>query len=284
MQMLCRLFTARFWQPRKGLPGLLAACLLTGPAAAQGVKVVQPPPVAPSAAAAAAAATPQEKMLTQVRQWVAQGQNITPSQVDVLPIDARIKVQDCTLPLTLDLPFASRESVRVRCAQPAWQLYLRVQTAAPPAALVAPAAPAATSAAAKPAAAAPAAEKTTVVARQLIQRGSLLQPAMLEEVKRPALGLDPQAVSSLKDLLYSEATRDLTAGQVLRSSDFRRAVLVKQGQSALMSVGQDKGFQITVRVEALQDGRMGEQIRLKNPDSGRLLTGTVTGPNAVQGF
>jgi flagella basal body P-ring formation protein FlgA len=284
MQMLCRLFTARFWQPRKVLPGLLAACLLTGPAAAQGVKAVQPPPVAPSAAAAAAAATPQEKMLTQVRQWVAQGQNITPSQVEVLPIDARIKVQDCTLPLTLDLPFASRESVRVRCAQPAWQLYLRVQTAAPPAALVAPAAPAATSAAAKPAAAAPAAEKTTVVARQLIQRGSLLQPAMLEEVKRPALGLDPQAVSSLKDLLYSEATRDLTAGQVLRSSDFRRAVLVKQGQSALMSVGQDKGFQITVRVEALQDGRMGEQIRLKNPDSGRLLTGTVTGPNAVRGF
>ena len=277
--MLCRLFTARFWQPRKVLPGLLAACLLTGPAAAQGVKAVQPPPVAPSAAAAAAAATPQEKMLTQVRQWVAQGQNITPSQVDVLPIDARIKVQDCTLPLTLDLPFASRESVRVRCAQPAWQLYLRVQTAAPPAApaaLVAPAAP--------QTAAAPAAEKTTVVARQLIQRGSLLQPAMLEEVKRPALGLDPQAVSSLKDLLYSEATRDLTAGQVLRSSDFRRAVLVKQGQSALMSVGQDKGFQITVRVEALQDGRMGEQIRLKNPDSGRLLTGTVTGPNAVRGF
>jgi len=274
--MLCRLFTARFWQPRQVLPGLLAVFLLTGPAAAQGVKAVQPPPIAPSAAAAAAAAaaaTPQEKMLSQVRQWVAQSQNITPSQVEVLPIDARIKVLECLQPLMLDLPFASRESVRVRCAQPAWQLYLRVQTTAPAAAP-----------AASQAAAAPAAEKTTVVARQLIQRGSLLQPSMLEEVSRPALGLDPQAVSSLKDLLYGEATRDVIAGQVLRSSDFRRAVLVKQGQSALMSVGQDKGFQITVRVEALQDGRMGEQIRLKNPDSGRLLTGTVTGPNAVRGF
>ena len=274
--MLCRLFTALSWQPRRVLPGLLAACLLTGPAAAQGVKAVQPPPVAPSAAAAsaaAAAATPQEKMLTQVRQWVAQSQDITPSQVEVLPIDARIKVLECPQPLTLDFPFASRESVRVRCAQPAWQLYLRVQTTAPPAAP-----------AASQAASAPVAEKTTVVARQLIQRGTLLQPSMLEEVSRPALGLDPQAVSSLKDLLYSEATRDVSAGQVLRSSDFRRAVLVKQGQSALMSVGQDKGFQITVRVEALQDGRMGEQIRLKNPDSGRLLTGTVIGPNAVRGF
>lgn len=287
--MLCRLSTALFWHPCRVLPGLLAACLLTGQAGAQGVKAVQPPPVAPSAAAAAtaaaaAAATPQEKMLSQVRQWVAQSQNILPSQVEVMPIDPRVKVLDCPQPLTLDLPFASRESVRVRCAQPVWQLYLRVQTSVPPAAAAAPTVPAATTAAAKPAAAAPVAEKTTVVARQLIQRGSLLQPAMLEEVKRPALGLDPQAVSSLKDLLYSEATRDVTAGQVLRSSDFRRAVLVKQGQSALMSVGQDKGFQITVRVEALQDGRMGEQIRLKNPDSGRLLTGTVTGPNAVRGF
>ena len=275
--MLCRLSTAPFWQPCRVLPGLLAACLLTGQAGAQGVKAVQPPPVAPSAAAAAAAAaaaTPQEKMLAQVRQWVAQSQNIPPSQVEVLPIDPRVKVLECPQPLTLDLPFASRESVRVRCGQPVWQLYLRVQTTVPTAA----------PAAAKPAAAAPVAEKTTVVARQLIQRGTLMQPAMLEEVKRPALGLDPQAVSSLKDLLYSEATRDVPAGQVLRSSDFRRAVLVKQGQSALMSVGQDKGFQITVRVEALQDGRMGEQIRLKNPDSGRLLTGTVTGPNAVRGF
>jgi flagella basal body P-ring formation protein FlgA len=107
---------------------------------------------------------------------------------------------------------------------------------------------------------------------------------MLEEVSLPAQGMDPNAVASLQDLLHGEVVRDVTAGQVLRSSDIRRAVLVKQGQSALMSVGQNSSFQITVRVEAMQDGRMGEQIRLKNPDSGRLLTGTVTGPNAVRGL
>ncbi len=275
--MLCRLFTTRSWRPWMGPLALLCAGLWPGLSAAQAAKAIQAPPIAPSAAAAAAAAaaaSPQEKMLSQVRQWVAKGQNILPEQVQVLPLDARVAVQECALPLTIDLPFTSRESVRVRCGQPVWQLYLRVQTTA-----VAPApAPTASAGAAAPA------ERITVVARQLIQRGTLLQPSMLEEVKRPALGLDPQAVSSLKDLLYGEATRDVSAGQVLRSSDFRRAVLVKQGQSALMSVGQDKGFQITVRVEALQDGRMGEQIRLKNPESGRLLTGTVTGPNAVRGF
>jgi flagella basal body P-ring formation protein FlgA len=217
-------------------------------------------------------------MLMQVRQWVGQNQNTEPAKVEIAPIDPRVNVQECQQPLLIDLPFASRESVRVRCAQPAWQIFLRVQAAAS-AASAAPTAPATGSAPA----AAPV-NRTTVITRHLIQRGTQLQPAMLEEVSRPTQGMDPQAVSSLQDLVHGEAARDLPAGQVVRSSDIRRAILVKQGQSALMSVGQDKGFQITVRVEALQDGRMGEQIRLKNTESGRLLTGTVTGPNAVKGF
>jgi len=182
-------------------------------------------------------------------------------------------VLECLEPLLIDLPFASRESVRVRCAQPAWQIYLRVQTTN----AAAPAGTQTTQTAAP-------VNRTTVITRHLIQRGTQLQPAMLEEVSRPTLGLDPQAVSSLKDLINGEATRDLPAGQVVRSNDIRRAVLVKQGQSALMTVGQGKGFEITIRVEAMQDGRMGEQIRLKNTESGRLVTGTVTGSGAVRGF
>jgi len=29
---------------------------------------------------------------------------------------------------------------------------------------------------------------------------------------------------------------------------------------------------------------LGEQIRLKNPESGRLISGVVTGPNALKGL
>jgi flagella basal body P-ring formation protein FlgA len=272
MQMLCRPFSVNFRQPLTGALAWLAACLVCGQALAQAGKVPPAPPVAPSATAASAT-SPKDKMLLQVRQWVGQNQNTEPAKVEILPIDPRVNVLECPQPLLIDLPFASRESVRVRCAQPAWQIYLRVQIAA-----------AAAPAAAQTAQAAAPVNRTTVITRHLIQRGTQLQPAMLEEVSRPTLGLDPQAVSSLKDLMNGEATRDLPAGQVVRSNDIRRAVLVKQGQSALMTVGQGKGFEITVRVEAMQDGRMGEQIRLKNTESGRLLTGTVTGPGAVQGF
>jgi len=283
MQMLCRPLSVNFRQPLTGALVWLAACLVSGQALAQAGKVPPAPPVAPSAAAAANT-SPKDKMLMQVRQWVGQNQNTEPAKVEIAPIDPRVNVLDCPQPLLIDLPFASRESVRVRCAQPAWQIYLRVQTAAPATPVPAANIAAQAAQASKPAQAALPVNRTTVITRHLIQRGTQLQPAMLEEVSRPTQGMDPQAVSSLQDLVHGEAARDLPAGQVVRSSDIRRAILVKQGQSALMSVGQDKGFQITVRVEALQDGRMGEQIRLKNTESGRLLTGTVTGPNAVKGF
>jgi len=107
---------------------------------------------------------------------------------------------------------------------------------------------------------------------------------MLQETEVPAAGLDPQAVGSAKDLENGEMVREIPAGMPLRSHDVRRAVLVKQGQAVILTIGQSSGFAITARVEALQDGRMGEQIRLKNPDSGRLLSGVVTGPNAARGL
>jgi flagella basal body P-ring formation protein FlgA len=235
-------------------------------------------PVLAAPQAPAGLPTAQDKMLLQVKQWVAQTQQTTASLVEVMPLDARVQVQECAKPLAMDLPFASRETVRVRCttAQP-WQLYLRLA----PGGRSLPAgaaAPGSSTAAATPA------MRTTVVARHLIQRGTLLQTGMLEEISMPAQGMDLQAVSSLQDLAHAELIRDIPAGGVLRSHDFRRAVLVKQGQSALLTLGQKGNFEVKVRVEALQDGRMGEQIRLKNPESGRLLSGTVMGLNALTGF
>ena len=95
---------------------------------------------------------------------------------------------------------------------------------------------------------------------------------------------DNSLLQSTKDALAAEAVRDLSAGQALRVSDIRRAILVKQGQLVTMTVGDKSGFLITVRVEALQDGRMGEQVKLKNPDSGKQVSGIVTGPNSAKGL
>ena len=237
----------------------------------------------------------QNKLRNEVGLWAQKTHQLEADQFSFAPMDARVQVQSCDRPLVMDLPFATRETVRVRClGSPYWQLYVRlvlkpgVTLAGAPAgapqvpALAAPAAVAAV--AAKAAASAPPVMRKVVVAKQLLRSGTTVSPDMLEEQDVPAQGVDLQAVSSVKDLENGEMVRDMQAGLPLRSHDVRRAILVKQGQVVILTVGQSSGFAITARVEALQDGRMGEQIRLKNPESGRLLSGVVTGPNAARGL
>ncbi len=219
--------------------------------------------------------TPQMQMQAQVSQWVKQTQQLSDGQFSFAPMDARLKVQACDRPLEMDLPFASKETVRVRCqTEKPWQLYIRLiltnsSTVTP---------------VANPSDAKEIGRKQVVVGKWLLRRGTLLTADMLSEMEYSAQGLDPQAVSSIRDLENAEIIRDMPAGTPLRSHDVRRAVLVKQGQSVLLTVTQGNGFSITARVDALQDGKMGEQIRLKNPESGRILSGIVTGPNAAKGI
>jgi len=230
-----------------------------------------------TSAAHAKSASPAETMAEQVKQWLSQTHSVNSKEVTIAPLDERLKVQACAKPLTVDHPFQSKETVRVRCSEPTWQLYLQVKL--PNSGFVS--ANNSNGATTQNPSVVP---KTVVVARRLIQRGAILQPDMLEEVQASPGNADTQLLSSLKDAQNAELTRDIAAGQALRISDIRRAVMVKQGQSVMFSVGNGKEFQISIRMEAMQDGRLGEQVRLKNPESGRQVSGVVTGLNSAKGL
>jgi flagella basal body P-ring formation protein FlgA len=220
---------------------------------------------------------PAEVMRTQVSQWLSETHKVNSKEIVFAPMDERLKVQPCQKPLVVDHPFASKGTVRARCSDPVWQLYLQVTL--PNTNLISSSSnPAASQANGVQAA------RTMVITRRLLQRGTVLQADMLEEVQASPGNADTQILSKLKDAQQAELTRDIGAGQPLRISDIRRAVLVKQGQTVMMSVGNSTDFQITVRMEAMQDGRMGEQVKLKNPESGRQVSGVVTGPNTAKGL
>ena len=279
MQLLCLI---------AGFRVLLFALLAAGPAVLWAATAA--PQVVLSSADASLQAknlTPLEKMQTQVRTWVSQTQGVSPEEVQIAPIDSRMQVMPCERALWIDHPFASKETVRVRCpsvagtaaqnanAVPVWQLYIRILSAG--AAVASP----------KLAGAANMPPAKMVVAKQLLPRGTLLSADMFQEVDAPVPAngqLDPAQLTSVKDVSMAELVRDLPAGVPLKTHDIRRAVLVKMGQQVLMTVGNGTDFQIRVRVEALQDGRMGEQVKLKNAESGKSMSGIVTGPNAVKGL
>ena len=206
-----------------------------------------------------------EAVLTQsVQQWVSRQQGVRPEQVQLMPLDARVRVQDCPRPLVMDWPFASQETLRVRCPEPAWQLYVRLQPLS------------------RVPVSAQEGRKPVVVAGQSLARGMTVQPG---DVRLQEVSLTPGTSGYLEDVseaLHSEVLRDVPAGTPLRRMDIRPLVLIKRGQIVQLLVGKSTGFVVSARVEAMQDGRMGEQIKFKNPESGRILTGVVKGPNEAQ--
>jgi flagella basal body P-ring formation protein FlgA len=227
-----------------------------------------------------------DKLLTEVGQWVQQTQKLDASQFSFAPMDSRVQLQSCERPLVMDTPFAARETVRVRClGSPGWQLYLRVllKPGVAPGLVAQAPTPDMPPKASEPAAAVPASRKV-IVATQVMRTGSIAKREMLREVELPFQGSESQLIVSVSEAENSEFVREVQPGVPLHTYDLRRAVVIKQGQVVTLTVGQGGGFSITARVEALQDGKIGEQIRLKNPESGRLLTGTVTGPNAARGL
>jgi len=234
----------------------------------------------------------QDSLFKEVGNWMQQTQQLSAGQFDFVPLDSRVRVQPCDRPLVMDLPFATKETVRVRClGASSWQLYLRANIKAQAAKPAPPAAPAAAPAPAAVAATPPkiassaaTSRRKVVVGTQFLRAGTVLSAAMLEETEQAAAGVDNALLGSLKDLENAEVVRDIPAGTALRSSDVRRALMVKQGQLVMLTISKGNSFAIVARVEALQDGRLGDQIRLKNPESGRLLSGVVTGPNAARGL
>jgi flagella basal body P-ring formation protein FlgA len=224
-------------------------------------------------ALAAVSATPTAALQKAVIDWVAQTQSVAAESVVIAPMDPRLQVKACASPLAMDLPFASPDTIRVRCAQPAWQLYVRVSVPG----RVASAGPAK----AEPT---PVEKRQVLVAAVPLQRGMSLTAAHVRLAEVDTSGMPANVLEQVSQVLHAEVVRDVRPDTPLRSQDIRPTILVKRGQMVLMSIGQAQGFQISARVEAQQDGRYGEQIKLKNRDSGRVLTGLVNGPNQVQGL
>jgi flagella basal body P-ring formation protein FlgA len=270
MQMLCRLSQVSAGR------GLWIGCWL-GMLSLTSLSSHAAPPV-PS---------PQAVLQKSVVDWVAKEQAVSPDSVILAPLDPRMQVKACDKPLAMDLPFGSYEKLRVRCAQPVWQIYVRVASQTRQASKgpsPGPSTPTVATAGPEVKASAAPEKRQVLVANMPLYKGQFLNESHVRLAEVDSKGLNGQILESVTQVMHAELVRDVRPDAPLRSQDIRPTVLVKRGQMVLISVGQAQGFQISARVEAMQDGRFGDQIKLKNKESGRILTGQVKGPNLVEGL
>lgn len=254
--------TAALPLPRQLLARMLAVCLLVSPAAQ--------------------AASPQEALTAELAKWVALQNQVPIDQVIVAPLDTRVSVQPCASQYSFDYPFVNRESVRARCLKPAWQLYVKVgftQVQQAPSANAKPASPVPQTATTAPAPE----SRMVLVAASNLTAGQLLQPEMFKLEKMDADKMNRSYLFEATGLEGQELIRAMRAGEAIRNVDMRPAIMVKRGELVQLTVGKPGEFQISVRLEAMQDGHLGEQIKLRNAESGRILGGVVTGKGLVRG-
>jgi flagella basal body P-ring formation protein FlgA len=225
-----------------------------------------------AAQASMPAANSLESLHRELRQWVASTQGVEPDSVQVATGDARLRIPTCEKPVQFDYPFSNRQNVRARCEQPNWQHYLQISLRN--GTTTSPAVPGAIGLV----------PRQVLVSPQMLKRGTVLQPGMLKTAEVAMPPSESQVLPPQQSVSNMELVRDLPANTPLRSYDLKPSLLVRRGQQVLVNVGEGRGFLITVRAEAQQDGMLGEQIRLKNTESGRLLSAVVTGVNLARGL
>jgi flagella basal body P-ring formation protein FlgA len=235
-----------------------------------------------------------QNLLSAARSWAAQRQSVPESQLQASVLDPRVTPQGCGQTVQIDTPFPNPETVRVRCAQPAWQVYVRVVVA--PTTSSAPTTPTTSTGGQTSAAAgnpisaisAPplglAKMRPVVVVTGDVMRGTALQESHLSVAEWPESQVNGRVYAEIKDVINQELMRDLRPGMPVRPYDVRPVLMVKRGETVTLSISQGPGVVISAQVEAMQDGKLGEQIRLKNRDSGRIVSGVVKGTNLVAGL
>lgn len=118
------------------------------------------------------------------------------------------------------------------------------------------------------------------VLRRQIDGGDIIAAADVDWVRMPSQSLQKTTVLAANDLVGMTPRRVLRAGQPVRASDVHPPVVVEKGQLVTIVLSTPSMI-LTARGRALQDGAMGELIRVSNTQSSLVIQATVSAPGEV---
>jgi flagella basal body P-ring formation protein FlgA len=119
-----------------------------------------------------------------------------------------------------------------------------------------------------------------VVPRRAIARGETLGKADLIVERRPRDAQTGEFIGDLRAAVDKVARRALFVGMPLRGGDVQREEIVAKGDLVTI-VYEAPGLMITMRGRASDAGAMGDVVSVTNPQSKRVLQGTVSGPGRI---
>jgi flagella basal body P-ring formation protein FlgA len=119
------------------------------------------------------------------------------------------------------------------------------------------------------------------VSNRDIARGERLAIGDIRLERRSTTGLGATVISELEPIVGMLAKRSLRANSIIRRSGLIQPRAVHKGdQVAIRAI--DGAIAVVSSGVALGSGRIGEQIRIQNSRSDRIIKARVTGPGEVQ--
>jgi flagella basal body P-ring formation protein FlgA len=118
------------------------------------------------------------------------------------------------------------------------------------------------------------------IVNRALARGDAIAPGDITVERRPRESIPTDAMSETGPLEGRTARRAFLAGTVLRNGDLVKPELVARGDIVTVTY-ETPGMVLTMRAKASDAGALGDTISLTNPQSKKVLQGTVIGPGKV---
>lgn len=174
------------------------------------------------------------------------------------PLDARFRFPQCATPLaaraSAGYPRGSRLSIAVRCAEPAWQVYVPVEIHAR--------------------------TRVVVAARPLAAR-SPLAGGDLAIVEHDVAELPAGYLTDPASILGSRLVRPLAQGEPLERRLLQAEAVIERGQRVTL-FWQSSGLRVSAPGEAQAAAAADGRVRVRNLASGREIEGFVRGEGLVE--
>jgi len=179
-------------------------------------------------------------------------------QIQVNQLDPRMTLTQCDKDLTASLESPQplgRVSVKVRCEGTLpWTVYVPAQVHL---------------------------FRQVVIAKRPIKRAGIISEDDIALSERD-ISLMPQGfMSSIDEALGQKVTRPMINGQIITPLQLEQAEVVRKGDQVVITA-KSGSLQVRMPGEALSDGGLTEQIRVRNLNSKRVIKARVTAPGQVE--
>lgn len=174
-------------------------------------------------------------------------------------LDPRLRLPVCAIPLQTSLESPAqpvgRVTIRVRCDSNApWTIFVPGQVNL---------------------------YREVAVAVRSLSRNTIVQPTDVQLAEREVSSLRQGYLLDLDNVIGQQVTRPVRPNQVVANHSLKAAATINKGDEVVISA---RGSSMFVRMPgvALEEGAMGQQIRVRNSRSQRVIRARVTAPGQVE--